>query len=592
MKGELRPMCAAQDTLRGVDKDKNRCNSSVEYGISIIVLLIISSIVASCFSGRFVKTPILSQTDFAISAGWFYSDGTPITPDNSKGLAWNAGRTLSIFRRFAKEDFGKALYFRNHRQDVTVIADGQILYDTYGTGSYHLRHCFNGYCMAVLPYSEQPYTVELRFAPTADSLCTIPEIMLDNPSTIETSLLHQSSTVLIQSIIFLTIAALSLCVFFVIRANSGNGKAVFFGSVYIICQTLWSLTDADIINILPISNEFTDVAGYFLIVLRFVFLIAFGKEFVESKRQKPLSFSIWLLLIFQAVQSMLYLSGFCRLYDLHRYTIPISATALTVFAVCMIRELFYRRSHLLGFMTFGAATNAALIITSQFLYLSPAVSVTYQKIYRPFMVANDWLLTTVLIAVDVMSAVQAITSKIRNAEAKAHLAATQALEYQMLADQDSLTGLMNHRAIIQCLEDCANGSVPFAVGFVDLDDFRSVNSEYGHIVGDEVLSFVARALKRVFGDLCGRQGGDEFLFLVNQSEQLNHLDELLMLFQHILQQDCFIPSIHQHIKISSSIGVELVSDLPQNHNTIIKRADELMYQVKAQGKNKFAIETM
>jgi diguanylate cyclase (GGDEF)-like protein len=86
------------------------------------------------------------------------------------------------------------------------------------------------------------------------------------------------------------------------------------------------------------------------------------------------------------------------------------------------------------------------------------------------------------------------------------------------ASEDSLTGLGNRRALDEALvrlEKAADGELEHSLVLIDLDDFKSVNDTYGHLVGDEVLKEVARALRRCArrADRLVRLGGDEFVVL-------------------------------------------------------------------------------
>ncbi|MFZ2236632.1 MAG: GGDEF domain-containing protein [Dokdonella sp.] len=89
-----------------------------------------------------------------------------------------------------------------------------------------------------------------------------------------------------------------------------------------------------------------------------------------------------------------------------------------------------------------------------------------------------------------------------------------------LATYDELTGVPNRRSIIEALDDAAaianNGGIGFCVGLVDLDDFKKINDKYGHAHGDTVLHEFAQTATRSLrtGDVFGRWGGEEFLFVL------------------------------------------------------------------------------
>jgi diguanylate cyclase (GGDEF)-like protein len=86
----------------------------------------------------------------------------------------------------------------------------------------------------------------------------------------------------------------------------------------------------------------------------------------------------------------------------------------------------------------------------------------------------------------------------------------------LAARTDSLTGCLNHGALHEALrrelDRCARAGLRLSLALVDLDDFKQVNEQHGHLVGDEVLRRMGHALRRAVRsyDVVGRYGGDEF----------------------------------------------------------------------------------
>ena len=84
------------------------------------------------------------------------------------------------------------------------------------------------------------------------------------------------------------------------------------------------------------------------------------------------------------------------------------------------------------------------------------------------------------------------------------------------AESDPLTGVKNKKAIEQYVEETVaysdENKTPVAIGFLDIDDFRNFNTNYGHQVGDDVICYVAKTLQENISGEVGRIGGDEFVF--------------------------------------------------------------------------------
>jgi diguanylate cyclase (GGDEF)-like protein len=169
--------------------------------------------------------------------------------------------------------------------------------------------------------------------------------------------------------------------------------------------------------------------------------------------------------------------------------------------------------------------------------------------------------------------------------AAAHRASTAELEY--LAHHDSLTGLANRRAVDRHLNALVarigTGDAPgVVVLFVDLNGFKGINDDYGHGVGDELLTAVAARLagsvRRHDGDLAGRVGGDEFVLVV-EGEPLA-VGGSAMARAH----DAFAPPFllaSGPLLVSASIG--LASASSGTHTSVdglLTRADHAMYEHK------------
>jgi diguanylate cyclase (GGDEF)-like protein len=163
-----------------------------------------------------------------------------------------------------------------------------------------------------------------------------------------------------------------------------------------------------------------------------------------------------------------------------------------------------------------------------------------------------------------------------------------------LADHDPLTGLCNRlhfeREIQTMLDDAARNGTEVALMFVDLDAFKPVNDRYGHAVGDRVLRVIAERLQsRLRGnDLCARFGGDEFLVAVEHHGG----DHMAVRAAAARLADAIALDVEVRgaaIRITASIGIAGYPDDGRDLDTLLKRADERMYEVKRRGGNDTAL---
>lgn len=176
-------------------------------------------------------------------------------------------------------------------------------------------------------------------------------------------------------------------------------------------------------------------------------------------------------------------------------------------------------------------------------------------------------------------------------EANARLAA--------LATTDPLTGLPNHRTVMNRLEEeisrCQRTQESCAVLFIDLDHFKQINDTWGHRAGDAVLCETGRRLGKTLRleDFVGRYGGEEFAVILTGVE-LAEASEVAERLQHVLADEPFDweaddPSQSSSISITGSIGVALLHTHGNTSETLIEAADAAMYHAKRTGRNRVCI---
>ncbi|WP_050799485.1 EAL domain-containing protein [Thiocapsa marina] len=175
-------------------------------------------------------------------------------------------------------------------------------------------------------------------------------------------------------------------------------------------------------------------------------------------------------------------------------------------------------------------------------------------------------------------------------ELKAHEA-----ELDRIANYDQLTGLPNRRLLFDRIEQASaraqrSGRL-MAVCYLDLDDFKPINDQYGHGVGDQVLIGIAGQLRKVLRaqDTVARLGGDEFVMLLND---LTRLEDMLVLLERVLAA-CGRPIVLDGVthRVSASIGVTLSppDGLPDvdSADILLRHADQAMYRAKEAGRNRY-----
>jgi diguanylate cyclase (GGDEF)-like protein len=162
---------------------------------------------------------------------------------------------------------------------------------------------------------------------------------------------------------------------------------------------------------------------------------------------------------------------------------------------------------------------------------------------------------------------------------------------EKIAHNDGLTGLYSRTRVLDLLEHHQNLSarnfVPSCVAIIDLDYFKNINDNYGHVVGDKVLKSFGIICKNNFrkSDIVGRIGGEEFLILLPDTN-IKEASEVFKLFNQKL------PSIAEQLNLTlaTTASIGLVSPHPdETPIDIIKRADQALYEAKNQGRNRVVI---
>lgn len=164
-------------------------------------------------------------------------------------------------------------------------------------------------------------------------------------------------------------------------------------------------------------------------------------------------------------------------------------------------------------------------------------------------------------------------------------------EVETRSQHDSLTGVLNHNAFLTRFERQAREAIashnPLSLIMIDIDHFKKVNDQYGHLTGDEVLTNLCHVIRRITkkADLIGRWGGEEFVLSLpnaNGPQAYQVADRIRTTLEKILITDrkgnaIAIPTISQGI----GVFLEETSDFMQ----LVDLADQRLYIAKGRGRN-------
>jgi len=164
-------------------------------------------------------------------------------------------------------------------------------------------------------------------------------------------------------------------------------------------------------------------------------------------------------------------------------------------------------------------------------------------------------------------------------------------ELHELAYYDHLTQLPNRSLFYEYLEHeiviAKRNKGKVAVLFIDLDRFKNVNDSLGHQAGDQLLIDVSQCIQQSIRDedIAARQGGDEFMLLLRNIKDIDHV---AIIAENIIKKIQIPFSIAKNkVSIGSSIGISIYPDDGKNIEELIKHADIAMYHAKEKGRGNY-----
>jgi diguanylate cyclase (GGDEF)-like protein len=158
-----------------------------------------------------------------------------------------------------------------------------------------------------------------------------------------------------------------------------------------------------------------------------------------------------------------------------------------------------------------------------------------------------------------------------------------------LASTDSLTGLLNRRALEMAAEReialSRKSMRPLTALLIDLDRFKQINDSYGHSFGDHTLQKVARCLEDHMRkcDLLARVGGDEFAVMLQNTSR----EEAMVIAERLRAalEELMVVDGEIEARVSASIGLAEADEITEDWSELIRRCDKALYEVKQTGGN-------
>lgn len=301
-----------------------------------------------------------------------------------------------------------------------------------------------------------------------------------------------------------------------------------------------------------------------------IFGLVFAKKFLALKSNLP-ALNHWLSWVMVTCCALM-LIGIVA--DIHHFVIFMAFLCMLLFTFTMM---------ILGIIAYYKKLKAAVYFLSATIMGVGGTLITCLTVwgfvpYSPFAyMAIDYgmILEALILSL-------ALANKFHEAEQEKKVAL-------QLAEVDPLTNLSNRRAVYSSAPEynqhCNQSNSSIAVIMFDLDNFKAINDNCGHEIGDEVLKLVANTLLQQArkGDLIARWGGEEFIALLPETD----LYKASLIAERYRLAIDGLNFYHQTRKldISASVGVAASHVGFSNMEQVIARADDNLYQAKRLGKN-------
>ncbi|MFD2436453.1 GGDEF domain-containing protein [Modicisalibacter luteus] len=213
----------------------------------------------------------------------------------------------------------------------------------------------------------------------------------------------------------------------------------------------------------------------------------------------------------------------------------------------------------------------SLILATEHLLFGTLGNWPYSSLSRELLYSLNVVVTFVLFTFIVLQ-VYAITE-------------TTERRFRIDATHDSLTGVLNRRAIFEKSERYWQAGHPFALLLLDADHFKFINDNHGHSVGDEVLRHLAQLLGRTLreADFIGRVGGEEFLVLLPDTSREEALGVATRLRNTLSGSPCRLESLDLAVTVSMGLALSSEGDKLRD---VVDLADRRLYLAKSSGRDR------
>lgn len=493
-----------------MEQRKNKISGIGMKWLLFLAVLAVMVFVAGNMKGT--DAPMGQSGITALREGWYYLEEQKQIPVTLPAVIETDQEELTLFYEGLEEQAaGQTITTRGASYEMKIMIGEEVLYE-YSDEAFPRNAPMKAKldCCAVLPTDLDGKTLTLIFYGSGNNTYKINEVYVGNGSDILNFHYKNEAVTMIMGVLMAFFAMVAFGVALYLRVVDMKDCRFANVSAFLLLCGIWCVTDSSIIQHLTRLSPVTCVISFYAFMMFPVPVVCFFKNTRELNKYRILN---WLLLAFctnAIMQGILNYFGIFEFIEMLMITHVLLIFSVVTAAWIVIKE--YRK----------AKTREFTVILWAFVMLSVGgllALLLYWGFNIPYydMIFECGILVFVLLLLS--GVIADVTENVRFK--------TEMLVYQRLAKEDFLTGMKNRMVFEEYLMELQSKADTFenvALIFMDLNQLKTVNDNYGHNAGDELLIAAARCIENTFGTAgsCYRIGGDEFCAIVenpNKTEQ-------------------------------------------------------------------------
>jgi len=527
---------------------------------------------ALAFSKLDSKNVSINNSDITeFNDGWYYLNGTQkeYVKTLPKSIDVNGKSIISVTNTIPR-DLTKdtVMCVKTTYQAIQVYINDELIYDFGTENNFGLKY---GSVLNMINISESQKGQNIILKISSSSFKTgniLNGIVLGDKDSIILFILRNNLGTIIFStfILVLGIMLIAFAIYLTFKPVRINRNSYLFLGTFLILAVIWILSDTDLFQLVNIGISAKYLISFFSFLLFPIPFLLYIKEMCNRGRK---TFDV-LCLIFAG---WFFVNLICYVFNIIELTKILYVSHLLI-VLSILSILYY--SALEKFKYHSNSMNLILIGTSVLCVTSLMNLIVF---YFSFDINNSYFFRIGIIVFVLLLCFDILKKSLGLLNSN-----TKTLIYKQLAYTDVATGLKNRAAYDISIKELNYNWCKSSVCLIlfDIDNLKINNDTLGHLVGDELISGVAKCIKKAFMnyDSCYRIGGDEFAVLLNEDKQ-EIIDSFLKEFENCIKQ---YNDIHQH-KISVSHGYAIATKFNPKFKNVCEffnSADMNMYSNKSE----------